>query len=118
MKNDKSQFVVPTSDVYLSFVIGHLSFWPKNPCQLPKEDSVDLRVSVVKKSVVLVTRGYGKIRSILRQSFCAPPHFPSQRGAGLTGSGTAAGRRHPVGRSTERASTACKGPRVPPPNPP
>src|SRR5438552_5296845 len=26
MKNDKSQFVVPTSDVYLSFVIGHLSF--------------------------------------------------------------------------------------------
>ena len=94
MKNDKSQFVVPTSDVYLSFVIGHfhLSFWPKNPCQLPKKDSVDLRVSVVKKSVVLVTRGYGKIRSILRQSFCAAAHLPVQSGAWLSWSGTCAGQ--------------------------
>ena len=33
MKNDKSQFVVPTSDFYLSLVIGHLR---ENPCQAAK----------------------------------------------------------------------------------
>src|SRR5205809_5020466 len=39
MKNDKSQFVVGTSDFYLSLVICHWSFviGPKNPCLVAKD---------------------------------------------------------------------------------
>src|SRR5438034_8477195 len=50
MTNRSSLSGLLTSICHLSSVIFHLSFWPKNPCQLPKEYSVDLRVSVVKKS--------------------------------------------------------------------
>ena len=38
---------------------------------------------------------YGKIRSILRQSFCAAAHVLVQSGAWLSWSGTCAGQKHP-----------------------
>src|SRR5437879_486126 len=44
MTNRSSLSRLLTSICHLSSVIFHLSFWPTNPCQLPKEDSVDLRV--------------------------------------------------------------------------
>ena len=46
MKNDKWQFVVGTSDFYLSLVICHLT---ENPCEVAKDfrvSSTDLRSSV------------------------------------------------------------------------